>query len=29
VTRPQIGAADGDLDTVLPPEIDRPAHWSE
>jgi len=27
VTRPQIGAANGDIRTVLPPSLERPAHW--
>jgi hypothetical protein len=28
VTRPQVGSADGDADTVLPYGIERPAHWT-
>jgi hypothetical protein len=28
VTRPQIGAANGDADTLLPPTLERPAHWT-
>jgi hypothetical protein len=28
VTRPQIGAANGDADTLLPPPLERPAHWA-
>ena len=27
VTRPQIGAANGDARTALPPALERPAHW--
>jgi hypothetical protein len=28
VTRPQIGAANGDADTLLPPALERPGHWA-
>jgi len=28
VTRPQIAAANGDADTLLPPAVERPAHWA-
>lgn len=27
LTRGQVGTADGDLTTSLPPELDRPGHW--
>jgi uncharacterized protein YjbI with pentapeptide repeats len=27
VTRSQIGAANGDARTVVPPSLERPAHW--
>ncbi|GAA3335515.1 pentapeptide repeat-containing protein [Curtobacterium citreum] len=28
LTQPQVNAADGDGSTVLPPWLDRPAHWT-
>lgn len=28
LTQPQLAAAKGDLDTTLPPSLNRPTHWS-